>query len=81
MFKKGFEKISGVMTEGLGTVGSNGLGLLTGLVGMAKGPYSKKEQEEADERTWSNVLIPGVGAYRLGRRLSAHAKSKKEKKK
>ena len=43
--------------------------LAGGAAGAAKGGVlTKKEMKEFNNRSWSN-LIPGVGAWRLGRRL------------
>ena len=66
------EKISAVPTEVIGSLFNplGGPALLPGLViGALSGKYSKKEQKEADKAVLSSLLIPGVGPYRLGRRI------------
>lgn len=69
----GFEKAAGAKTELVGA--GSPIGSLTALGGMAAGPYSKDEQKKVDKKTWSNVLIPGVGGWRAGRRAAgAHPK-------
>jgi len=44
-----------------------------GAIGMAAAPYtdtkSIKELGEQDTKSWSNMLLPGVGAYRIAKRL------------
>lgn len=69
MFTKGFQKTAGIKTEVAGAVANPiPLSILGAAIGGIKGNYTKEEQAAADKKTWSNILIPGVGGYRLARR-------------
>jgi hypothetical protein len=81
MFGEGFKKTAGVKTELVGAAGGPIPAAIGAAIGHSHGPYSKKEQEEADKKTWSNVLIPGMGGYRAWRRHLGHKKEKHEKEK
>ena len=67
-----FKKIAGIKTEIFGSIPSNPLTLGASIVGagvgLHKGKHTKEEQAKAEDKTWSNVLVPGLGAYRLARR-------------
>lgn len=67
-FKNGFEKTAGTRSEALGSLIWGPASVLGGIGGILTGKYSKKDQKEANKKSVTN-LIPGVGGYRLGRRL------------
>jgi hypothetical protein len=74
VFMNEIRKIAGVRSE-LGGGLTSSLSGLGALIGAAKGPYEKKELAEADKKDVSNFL-PGVGGYRLARRLMAATKGR-----
>lgn len=76
-FEIGFEKRAGVRSEMVGTL-LNPLGLVGALAGVAAGPYSKEQQAAAENKSWSNVLLPGAGGYRLVRRSLADEEHNKK---
>jgi len=63
------EKQSAARSEILGTIPWGPLSGLGALAGIAVGPYSDKDRKKVNKKSISN-LIPGVGGYRSGRRLS-----------
>ena len=80
MFTEGFEKISGIKSEIAGGVAWLPVPSAIGAaVGASHGAYSKKEQEDANKKTWSNA-VPGIAGYRLMRRNLAKQEEKKHKK-
>ena len=66
----GIVKEADVLSEALGTAlwGISGIPLITGVVGATK-PLTQEEFDRQKKRNISNILIPGLGSYRLGRRL------------
>jgi hypothetical protein len=69
MFTEQFEKLAGETSEVVGTVmGFPAGAIVGGGLGLMKGKYSKEQQKEADKKSWSNVLLPPLGAYRMARR-------------
>jgi len=68
-FWDGFEKQSAARSEALGALPWGPLSALGALAGIAVGPYSDKDRKKVNKESISN-LIPGVGGYRAGRRLS-----------
>ena len=75
-FNDEMNKIAGVVSEGVGSVGWFPLpSAVGGLIGANKGGYkTEKDLKRADAKSFSNVLLPGVGGYRLARRLSTTSK-------
>lgn len=71
MFTEEFEKKAGEASEIAGTIlGFPGGSLAGAGLGFMKGKYSKKEQEQADKKSFSNWIFPPLGAYRFARRRS-----------
>jgi len=69
-FWSGFEKQAGLASEVAGTVIQFPLSLVGAGVGALKGKYPKEQDKQViEDKSWSNLLIPGVGGYRLARRL------------
>ena len=71
----GIEKLAGLKSE-IGGAGASAavpilgpIGTIAGLVAAGVTPtLTKKEMKEQGKKTWSN-FIPGVGTYRLYKRL------------
>ena len=79
-FKEGFEKVAGTISEGVGAAGWFPIpSAIGGLLGHSKGGYkTEKAMKSREGKSFSNALIPGVGAYRLARRLSTKNKIRKK---
>lgn len=73
------QKLAGPITEGMSFGGYLPLDLPALGIGYAMKPKTKEQMKKQEKKTWSNLLLPGVGPYRLGRRLKFN-KSKKSKK-
>jgi len=73
------QKIAGPASEIAGTVLWAPMpSAIGGLVGAASGGYNKAEYAKAMKRGASNVLIPGVGPYRITRRVMTDEKIRKD---
>ena len=71
-FNDELEKIGGPISEAIGSVGWLPVPSVVGaIVGAGSEKLSKKQLKEQDKKTWSNVLLPGVGAYRASRRIKS----------
>ena len=80
IFINGFEKSAGVKTEVLSLIDPANILMLPG--GMIRGGHESKDVRDSEDKgTWSNLLIPGMGGYRLGRRLMTDDKNIGKKKK
>lgn len=70
------EKISGARSEVTGQLinpFNYPLGIPAALIGLIVGKREKEDREKANKKIFSNILIPGVAPYRLGRRISTIA--------
>jgi hypothetical protein len=78
-FNAELEKLSGTVSEAVGAAGwFPAPSAVGGAAGLATGGYkSKKEYKAAQKKGASNVLLPGVGAYRLARKARTKDKYKK----
>lgn len=72
--KQGQEKKAGEISEGIGTI-VNPFGLAAsavgGLIGYSKPKLKKEELREQNKKMLSNIFIPGLAGYRLGRRVKS----------
>ena len=78
----GIEKLAGLKSELVaGTIGGSiGPAGLAGMIAAAATPtFTEKQMKTQGKKTWSN-LIPGVGTYRLWKRLGYSQKAAGEKK-
>jgi hypothetical protein len=74
----GFEKKAGETSEIVGTLMSAPVDIPVGAAAyLMGGPYSKAEQAKADKAGLSNILLPGVAGYRLGKRILTDKKGYK----
>jgi len=78
-YKDELEKISGVTSEAIGSIMWAPIPTAIGAyLGSKKKKPKGKKAEEIDKKTWSNILIPGVGGYRMGRRFLGRGGKKKK---
>jgi len=71
-FEDELKKIAGEASEAFGSLTSipfGGTGLLAMGLGALSGPKNKEEMEIQNKKSVSNVLLPWLGAYRMGRRI------------
>ena len=81
-FVEGFEKIAETTSEGWGTFLWAPVPSAVGYAaGKLRGAYNKKEYKDAQKKGTSNVLVPGLGAYRLARGHAYNQQKKRDKKK
>lgn len=72
------EKAAGIFSESIGAanplfnLGPNQLGLLAAALNPTR---NLKQQVAADDEMWSNLLIPGRGAYNIAKRTGAAVRS------
>ena len=72
MFVQGFLKTAAARSEMVGKVVNPinyAIGAPAAAIGFLVGPYSEEDRKKVNGKSWSNVLIPGAGPYRLGRRF------------
>ena len=70
-FGKEIEKVGGEISELVGSVGWFPLPtVIGGVLGAASTKPTKKEIKEQKKKSFSNILLPGVGAYRAARRIT-----------
>jgi len=72
--KQAMEKTSGAVSEVVGTMLNpinSGFAPIGGLVGLLESDSEKRFKDLEESAVLSNLLVPGVGAYRLGTRLRA----------
>lgn len=71
--EKKLEKKAAARSEIIGTM-VNPLTTFAGIpgyvAGVLTGPYSAEKQKEVNKKSISNILLPGVAGYRLGRRFA-----------
>lgn len=79
-FWRGFSKQSATRSELVGTVLnplSAALAVPAAAAGFIRGPRRADDKDRVNKKSWSNVLIPGLAPYRLGRRLAGEKPAKK----
>ena len=64
----GIVKEAGVTSEVIGSILSSPVAIPAGLIGLLAGKRDEGDMDKQEEKSWSNI-IPGVGAYRLARRI------------
>ena len=66
-----FQTAAGGMLGGIpGALSGAAMNAIPAGIGALIGPKTKEEMVKQDRKSVSNVLLPFVGAYRLGRRLA-----------
>jgi len=75
-FNDEVQKMAGIRTEFLGNAG---IGAPFGALAAAMTPTKTDEQmKKQEKKTWSNMLLPGVGTYRTFKRMGHSRKKIKE---
>ena len=52
-----------------------------GVIGTLRRPYTDEELHKVNKKSHSNMWIPGVGPYRLARRVNSIGMTNKERRK
>ena len=70
--RNSLQKVAGLSTELIGTV-ANPFNVVLGLPAVVAGSLmGSEDKEDIGDSPFVNLLMPGVGPYRLGERIKAN---------